>query len=558
MPNIDIVLIEVEKIKNITIKNHIIKNVTQIFVDINKILKRLRFLNAAGVSNIIGGLFESCDSAIRALQQISQDELTDDERSTYKSIINMILEEYLKLPGADRTIGSKEKANVKFKVGTGDFKETILSECCFFDTSLLIKAVIDDDQLVKVITRPKGFGKSLNLSMIKYFFDINDAKSNRELFNNLKISQHQNIHYIVRCQGQYPVVFLNFKDLVGYNFDVFEEQFREMMRNVYVEHQNVDQHLHVLDRREFEAIVDKKSTLGNLKFSLRNLLRYLNNAYGKRVMVLIDEYHNSEGIDCCQPVIDFIGEFLRASLKDNDNLYMAIMVGMLRGTSGGAMWGLNNITLYSVLSDKYSEYFGVTQQQLEELRSLSSAKDLPEKVKAIDCQYGGYQVGSKNVLCSPRAITRIIRDAHTLESEKFKDEWVATSEVNIITRFIGKYKNVLEPDLKKLLNNIVVHKRINEHLRLKAIFDSPENIWTFLLSAGLLTFIPEGSKKDLYALTIPNKEVYNFFIGHLKESKIELEQEVEFKNQNGIPSFKLKNDELAIEGHTVIKKRLGL
>ena len=389
----------------------------------------------------------------------------------------------------------------KLPIGISDFKKIIDGNYYYFDKTELIKSIIGEPGEVKLFTRPRRFGKTLNMSMIKYFFDIENKDGNKKLFENLKISENE---YFEK-QGTAPVISISFK---SYSENSWEDGFkiiRTIIGELYTEFKYLTENMDEIEIEEFNNIRKQKEDM-NWKYALLNLTRHLYNFYGQKVVLLIDEYD--------QPIIDsyvkgyyedaisFFKTFYGVVLKDNNYLEMGIMTGILRVTKENIFSGLNNLRVHTILDNRFTEYFGITENEVEK-----ALKDFNLEFELQDVQkwYNGYLFGDIEVY-NPWSIINFLND------EKLKPYWVNTSGNELIKLYLKKLKNEIFDDFSKLLNREEIYKRINENMTFSNLESNySKNIWNLFFHSGYLTLGKKIEDDGMCYLKIPNEEILKMF-----------------------------------------------
>ena len=390
----------------------------------------------------------------------------------------------------------------KLPIGVSDFKKIIQNDYYYFDKTKLIENILNEGSEVKLFTRPRRFGKTLNMSMLKYFFDVKDKEENRKLFEGLNISKSE---YFDK-QGEFPVISISFKN---YNKNDWENGFKSVksiVSDIYAEFEYLMEHLNKRDLKRFEDIWLEKDE-GDWEKSLLNLTRYLYNYYGKKVIILIDEYDqpiiNSYIRGYYKEAIDFFKNFYGTVLKDNEYLEMSVMTGILRVAKENIFSGLNNIKVHSILNKRFTEYFGILENEVED-----ALKDFGMEYDLMDVQkwYNGYLFGDTKVY-NPWSIINF------LDEEELGAYWVNTSGNQLIQLYLQRLKNEIFEDFSKLLNEESIFKFINESMtfdNLEANFE--KNIWNLFFHSGYLTLAENYNKmKNNVSLKIPNKEILEMF-----------------------------------------------
>ena len=397
-------------------------------------------------------------------------------------------------------MGNRKKK--KLPIGISDFKEIIENNYYYFDKTKFIENILEDGSKVKLFTRPRRFGKTLNISMLKYFFDIKNKSENRKLFENLEISKSE---YFEK-QGNFFVISISFKNYDAESWESGFNTIKNEIKLLYNEFYLIRDNLNQSDLADFDAIWLKKDNADWIN-SLFNLTRYLYEISGKKVVVLIDEYD--------QPIIDsyikgnyekciaFFKAFYGKVLKDNNYLEMGILTGILRVAKENVFSGLNNLEVHTILDDEFTEYFGIMENEVE--KSLEDF-DLKYELNDVQKWYNGYLFGEKKVY-NPWSIINF------LKNEKLKPYWVNTSGNGLINLYLQKLKNDVFDDFSKLLNKENILKRINNNMtfeNLKTNFG--KNIWNLFFHSGYLTLADKYDvmKKNV-SIKIPNKEILEMF-----------------------------------------------
>lgn len=396
---------------------------------------------------------------------------------------------------------------MRLPVGLSDFEQIIENEFDLVDKSLLIKDIIDDDQIL-LITRPRRFGKTLNLSMLNYFFNVNfDAKLSRSLFKGFKISQ-QSDRYL-KHQNQYPVISFSFKDVKGSSFSKTYIGIAQLIKKIYSEHSyllNSDT-LAKQDARIYQTILDESATESALQHSLSNLTKYLRDYHGNRVVVLVDEYDTpiQSGYlhNYYQEIIEFFVIFFGAGLKDNKNVYKAVLTGILRVAKENLFSGLNNLIVYSMLNERYSQYFGFTENEVESLlKSLKRDSHLAEVKK----WYNGYCIGSHTVY-NPWSI------ANYAKEKVLKRYWINTSDNALIKKLVINSSLHFKSQLESLLEDKPLQKMIDTDIVFADLKENEGAIWDLLFMSGYLKSVSTEyiDRGTLCQVLIPNREVRSLY-----------------------------------------------
>ena len=387
----------------------------------------------------------------------------------------------------------------KLPIGLSDFKELIEENYYYFDKTNFIDEVIKDGSKVKLFARPRRFGKTLNMSMLKYFFDIREAEENRKLFKNLYIEKTENF----REQGQYPVVFLSLKDLKARTWEEMERGIKNLLQEVFSEHKYLIKELDEFDLSILKKIINKEVELEGLKSSLKFLTKILHEKYNKKVVVLIDEYdaplvsayHNKY----YEKAKDFFKTFYSSVLKDNAYLQMGVMTGIIRVIKAGIFSDLNNLSTYTILSDFYPNCYGLTE---EEVKKSLIDYNLEYEMGDVKDWYDGYRFGKSEVY-NPWSILNF------LHAKELRAYWVDTSGNDLINDVLKIVRKDIIRDLKKLFDGEGLRQNLSGTSDLSRLL-SEEEIWELMLFSGYLT-VEEKIDEDYYILRLPNKEVRRLF-----------------------------------------------
>ena len=397
-------------------------------------------------------------------------------------------------------MGNRKKK--KLPIGISDFKEIIENNYYYFDKTKFIENILEDGSKVKLFTRPRRFGKTLNISMLKYFFDTKNKDENRKLFENLEISKSE---YFEK-QGNFFVISISFKNYDAESWESGFNTIKNEIKLLYNEFYLIRDNLNQSDLADFDAIWLKKDNADWIN-SLFNLTRYLYEISGKKVVVLIDEYDqliiDSYIKGNYEKCIAFFKAFYGKVLKDNNYLEMGILTGILRVAKENVFSGLNNLEVHTILDDEFTEYFGIMENEVE--KSLEDF-DLKYELNDVQKWYNGYLFGEKKVY-NPWSIINFLNRGN------LKSYWVNTSGNGLIKLYLQKLKNDVFDDFSKLLNKESILKRINNNMtfeNLKTNFG--KNIWNLFFHSGYLTLADKYDvmKKNV-SIKIPNKEILEMF-----------------------------------------------
>ena len=397
----------------------------------------------------------------------------------------------------------KNSKKTKLPIGVSNFKDIIEKNYYYFDKTKFIENILEDGSQVKLFTRPRRFGKTLNMSMLKYFFDVKNKDENRKLFEGLNISKSEYFD----MQGNFPVISVSFKKYQEKDWKNGFDMIKDIISGLYDEFEFVKEKLSTRKKKKFDSILMEEANLANWKNSLADLSNYLYDFYGKKVIVLIDEYDqpiiNSYIEGYYDETIDFFKSFYGSVLKDNEYLEMGVMTGILRVAKENIFSGLNNIKVHSILNERFTEYFGVLENEVE-----TSLKDFGLEYDLSDVQkwYNGYLFGETKVY-NPWSIINF------LDEKKLGAYWVNTSENSLIKLYLQKMKKEIFDDFSKLLNEENISKIINDNVtfgNLEANFE--KNFWNLFFHSGYLTLAEKyDAMKKVVSVKIPNKEILEMF-----------------------------------------------
>lgn len=384
-------------------------------------------------------------------------------------------------------------------IGVSDFRNIIANNCFYVDKTKFIEELVNDMTAVHLITRPRRFGKTLNLSMLKYFYDIEGNTENRKLFDGLYISNS----LAISEQGKYPVIFLSFKDVKADSSLEMMENIAILMKNLYDKFEYIREKLNQSNLMEFDEIWLKKDN-ANLRGALLNLCSYLKEYYNQDVILLIDEYDTPMVSAYEHGYYDEIKMFFTtlygSALKENPALKKAVLTGgIMRISKENIFSGLNNVKVNSILEDDFAEYFGITEKEVE--KSLIEY-GLEERLPEVQKWYNGYIFGGVRVY-NPFSITNF------LDRKKIMPYWVNTSSNTLINKVLKEASSSIFEELSKLFQRETINKTIDVYSNFNELKNT-EQIWYLLTNAGYLTPVEEIDFGK-YSIRIPNEEVHYFF-----------------------------------------------
>ena len=392
-------------------------------------------------------------------------------------------------------------------VGIEDFERIINEDYYYVDKTLLIEELLINRAPVTLFTRPRRFGKTLNMSMLRYFFDVKDKEENKKLFENLKI---YNSEYMSE-QGKYPVIFISLKDLKGDTWEECLKRLKLFIFDLYAEFEYIREKMNEWDKKKFEKVLYEKEDadyIMSLKFLADSLYKY----YGEKVIILIDEYDapiiNAFDKGYYNEAINFFQTFYSSALKTNNSLKYGILTGITRIIKEGIFSGLNNLKVDTILNKKYSEYFGLLEGEVIEMLDYFGMKYKIEEVKEW---YNGYLFGESEVY-NPWSIVNYI------DNGEIKAYWANVSGNTLLENMLDHAGESVYDDLKRFTDGESIEKYISDGTTIKSLLSNDDEIWQLLLYSGYLTK-DEKQKEiditseytDVYNLRIPNKEIRKYF-----------------------------------------------
>jgi hypothetical protein len=405
---------------------------------------------------------------------------------------------------------------IKLPIGYDNFRDIIDRKLSFVDKSLFIKDFLDDDVTqVSLITRPRRFGKTLNLSMLHHFFTSQvRGLPTKELFTGLKIMQ-QGPEYL-QHQGKYPVVALSFKDVKDGGFQSAYANLCNLLSRTYEEHLLLlDSHkLTSRQKINFEAVYNREADESQIKSSLLDLTDCLYQHYGKQAILLLDEYdtpiHSGYTHGYYDKIVEVIRHLFSAALKSNPYLYRAMLTGILRIAKESLFSGLNNLKVYSIFNHRYSECFGFTE---DEVNALLGQSQLTSKAEEIKSWYNGYRIGD-TLIYNPWSIVNCIHEKGNLQTY-----WVNTSDNMLIKSLMIKSSSTFKESFESLLQGKSINAIIDENHVFGDLDISESAIWSLLLFTGYLKaiqVIPEDINLRCTLLP-PNQEVIALYKNIVKK-----------------------------------------
>ena len=383
-------------------------------------------------------------------------------------------------------------------LGIDDFRKIIKEDCYYFDKTNWIEELLKDRTQIKLFTRPRRFGKTLNMSTLKYFFDVKNAEENRKLFKDLYIEKSE----YFKEQGQYPVIFISLKDLKKNTWEECFFEIKELLRNLYNDFYHIRESLNESDLREFDKIWLKEKE-ANYDSSLLNLTKYLYNYYKKEVILLIDEYDSplivANQRNYYKDSINFFRNFFSIVLKTNPYLKIAVLTGIVQVAKEGIFSGLNNVITYNILENRFETFFGLSEEEVEEALKYFEMEYQIEEVKKW---YDGYRFGGKKIY-NPWSILNYLR------TKELRAYWVNTSDNALIYENLSVANMDVFNSLEKLFEGKEIKKEISPFFTFEEL-ERYNGIWQLMVYNGYLK-LNQKLEDDEYLLTIPNYEIQTFF-----------------------------------------------
>ena len=407
----------------------------------------------------------------------------------------------------------------KLPMGIEDFKRIRMEEFYYIDKTGLIRELLENESYINLFTRPRRFGKSLNMSMLKYFFEIG---SDNALFNDLEISKETEL--CAKYMGKFPVISITLKGASGRTFEEAMGMLRNIIGNEAMRFQFLLQskQLTEIEHKRYEALIniDKTGsyTMSDelLKDSLLILSQLLQKHYNQNVVMLIDEYDVPLDKAYQSGYYDAMVELIRVlfgnAFKTNGSLHLAVLTGCLRISKESIFTGLNNFKVYTVKDVRYKEYFGFTDQEVKQMLEYYGFTD---QYNAVKEWYDGYLFGNLGIYC-PWDVINYCGDLRDASVEKPQNYWVNTSSNNIIRKFIDRADSTTKDEIEQLIHGKSIKKKIRQELTYRDLDSKIDNLWSILFTTGYLTQC--GIQKgDFTELVIPNKEIQWIFEEQIQE-----------------------------------------
>ncbi len=422
----------------------------------------------------------------------------------------------------------------RISIGVSDFKSMIKRKSVYIDKTLFIKDLLDYGTEVSLILRPRRFGKTLNMSMLKYFFDCTD--SNSELFRSLNISKYPEC---MKHQGKYPVIFVTLKDV---KYNTWEDTYSticSLIQDLYIQYKYLldDDELEEEYKRYFNSILSLTGSLSDYSLSLKRLAYFLYKHFNQEVVILIDEYdtliQSGFANGFYDKAINFMRNWLSGALKDAYYLKFSILTGILRVSKESIFSGLNNIEVFSPLKSEFAEYFGFVDL---EIRHMIKDFECENYYSSIKYWYDGYRFGDLEVY-NPFSVMSYFRNKC-----QFEAYWVNTSENSVIRDMLRHFSNAIVEDLTYLLEGKSLIRKVNINAEYNSIYTNESSLYGFLILTGYLKgskFKSEDLNSSVYSLSVPNTEITELYKSEVLDYIV---QDLKYAELNTITNSLLRND----------------
>ncbi len=413
----------------------------------------------------------------------------------------------------------------KLPVGISDFKDIVTGNYLYVDKTGFIQEVMDRGDKILLLPRPRRFGKTLNLSMLKYFFDCTPStwptgsaqnestNHDKNLFDQLAISTSGS-QYMDKM-GQHPVISLSFREVKELDWNACLTKIKMLLQEEYAKHYYLldSDTLIPPEKKYFEQIIDRKGNKGDYERSLGKLLLLLSRHYGKRAVILIDEYdaaiHTGFAHGYYEEIVTFMRNFLTAALKDSDQyLEKGVLTGIMRIAKESIFSGLNNPGVFTLLAEEFDRHFGFTENEVE---NLLKEFNLFHRYNEVREWYNGYLFG-ETVIYNPWSIINFLGS----KAKVLKPYWINTSDNAIVESLLSTGGKELKTELELLIRGQSIEKVINDNIVLKHVESNDNMLWSFLLMGGYLKPVSrrmaQTTNKVYYNLAVPNREVRTTYL----------------------------------------------
>ena len=402
----------------------------------------------------------------------------------------------------------------KLPIGIENFEDMMKEDFYYVDKTGLIADLLHNWGAVNLFTRPRRFGKSLNMSMLEHFFSLNGDKS---IFDGLEISKEASL--CEEYMGKYPVLSISLKGIDAWNYEMAFEMAVQIMKRVPAKVQYLleSDALSEQDKAEYCKLLDDNMSEAVFCNSLRVLSELLEKHHGAKVILLIDEYDvplaKAHANGYYDQMISLIRNLLGEALKTNNSLKLAVLTGCLRISKESIFTGLNNLKVLTIADERFDEYFGFTDKEVRGLLEYYDAADHYDEVKRW---YDGYQFGNAEVYCPWDVLNHCdrIRSESNVQPENY---WINTSSNDAVKRFIQESANATtKREIERLVAGEIIIKEIHQELMYPEIYDTIENIWSLLFTTGYLTQRGKAEGRQM-KLAIPNLEIRDIYVTQIME-----------------------------------------
>ena len=390
-------------------------------------------------------------------------------------------------------------------IGTSDFKKMRVKDYYYIDKTMYIKDILDNKSEIALVTRPRRFGKTLNMSMLRYFFDC-DVKDSKELFKGLKIMEQEE-KYTSKL-GAYPCIYLTLKDVNDANYENMILDLKTAILEMYREHRYLleSDKIYEDEKARIMDILYTREDEVALKTSVRELSGYLYRHFGKPVMLFIDEYdvpiQSAYVKGYYEKAIEFLKTFYGTTFKDNPYLEKTVLTGVSRVAKESIFSGANNFKVFTVLDNEFADDFGITSEEMDKVIEDFGVEEEKEEIKKW---YDGYRIGNVEGIYNPWSVLNYLTD------KELKPYWVNTSSNDLIKLTIKNSMTVKEK-MERLLKNEEIEVPINLETIIDGIEDNENNIWGLMLGTGYLKVVEVVDIVDeIYKVKIPNYEIKILF-----------------------------------------------
>ncbi len=398
---------------------------------------------------------------------------------------------------------------IPLPIGIDNFEKVVRGGYYFVDKTMFIRELLDMKGEVNLFTRPRRFGKTLNMSMLRYFFE-NGGADNKELFRGLKIMDAGE-EYLAHM-GKYPVISISLKSMKQYSYELAFDMLKKAVREEYKRHWDEvmgSARVGVTEKERYRRLRELEGTESDYADSLKFLSECLYTCTGQRSIILIDEYdvplENAYFSGFYERMVALIRSLFESALKTNDNLEFAVVTGCLRISKESIFTGLNNLNVVSITNKTFAEHFGFTQEEVEQmLRDYG----LEENLETVRQWYDGYQFGETEVY-NPWSVINYVNSCYNNKKEFAKPYWSNTSSNSIVRNLVEHADISVKQEIEALIEGGTIEKPIHEDITYDDMDSTEDNLWNFLFFTGYLKKISERQEGEtIYMeMAIPNSEV---------------------------------------------------